>query len=405
MRKFMAYKAFWSGYDDRWFEPGDWCLIENNNALKEDDKPGLVGLLYEQVGSMEDFSLLEFGPMLDWDKLKSGDRVLVHRVGAVGDLVQAAPLCYELAERGVTIVFVCEDSFDIALPIMGAYSEGVQFERRRRRDYGITPVEVDWVVNLESTIEASHDATPILDLYLQRTKNPPDLLCDPKQRMPGGKYFQKAQQVIREYLFGYEGGEFYDVLISPKAGAAIRSIPALQHLPGSFFAEHDCAIVGIREVAPVYPCPVLPRLEPKQLYYLMANAMLFVGCDSGLAHLAYWMGTPLVAFYNLVDWRARLYPADHTCIVDLTMLCPMAPCWWHNAYCPLLSSDNSQVDKCAATLYLDENAVAQLLEARFRAGSSGHLLVNGTELAGVPDYVRSKKGLRNAQGGPYIPHA
>ncbi len=405
MQKFVCHTPFYSSVEQRWFNRGDWCLIENNNVLREDAKQPSTGPSLEQFGTWHDFTFAEFAPMLDWNKLKPGDRVLVHRIGGIGDITHAMPIVTELAERGAVIEFCYKQDYKIIEPFL--FPPGCQYSVRSRQSYGVIPVEADWTVNLESCVEANMKPVPVLDLYLERTKNPPEALLDPANRLQGGKYITQARANIAAYLEANPPGdhETYDVIIASYASAPVRSVQALDALPDAFLRKHSCALIGVPQPIHTAPLPVYNMLEPARYYDLLMNAKLVVTADNGTSHIAYWLGLPMISIYAMIDWRARLYPAKHVCIVNCTDLCPMAPCWWQNMICPLLMAANEQVRSCNALLYLASQKLAELMEIRLKPGDKTFLEVAGKDLAGVPDFVFQRKGLRNADGSPYTPHA
>ena len=405
MQKFICHTPFYSKNEGRMFERGDWTLIENNNVMNEDGKTPSTPVALREVGTFTDFSFTQFAPTLDWGKLKAGDRVLIHRIGGLGDITHAAPIVYELEERGAVIEFCYRPDFTLLEPFL--FGTECEHSTRSRQDYGVVPVEADWTVNLESCVEANDKPIPVLDLYLQRTLNPPAALLDPANRMTGGKYITKCRANIEAFLeeANIEPGEQHDLVLSPYSTGPVRSAHTLANLPTPFLREHSAVMIGVAEPVHTSPIPIYDKLEPARLYQMLLNSRLVVTADNGVSHLAYWLGLPMIAIYSMMDWRARLYPSKHVCIVNASDLCPMAPCWWQNMICPLLMGANMQVPVCSALMYLASSKIAELIAMRIKPGDKTFLEVNGASLAGMPDFVVHRKGLRNADGSPYEAHS
>lgn len=399
MQKFVCSTAFWNGYDERRTLPGDLSFIEDNNCHSEDGKVPALREALLPYGVFYDFSFTEFAPTLDWDKLKPGDRVFVWRAGGIGDIVQTAPLCHELLDRGAVIIFGMGDNCDLALPIIGGKQAG--FSIIRRKQLGVAPPECDWTVTLEGCPEQSLSARHISEVFVTRTRNAPDVLLNPLQRMPGGKYFETARLFVSEWLESEPGeAEQYDLILAPNASAPIRSVTPLEALPEAFLKQYNAAMIGATAFYPATPIPVFNKLPDAELYRTLLSAKLIVCGDSGISHLAYWLGVPMVAFYSVINWRARMYQARHVCVVDCTDLCPMAPCAWHNVICPLLASGGVAVNACSAMLYLDTAKIADLLASRI-GRRDGFLCVPGLDLAGLPALIQSQKGIHLPDGTLY----
>jgi len=390
VNRFTASQPIYCAYFRRQLQPGNWALIEDNNIHTEDGKKPALSQLLAQFGRVEPFSLLEFAPMLDWEQVQAGDRVLIWRSGGGGDILESLPIVYELQERGARVVYCCED-YEFATALLG------DVERRHRRDFGMVPIEVDWVVSLEGCVEASTEPTHVLDLYLRRTINPPADLLDVANSLPGGKYQVMAREIAADFIADREPAATYEVILAPYASARNRCIPLLENLPEAFLKQHTFAVVGSDPPPIVSDYPALGKMPVAELYQVLLNARLVVTTDNGLSHLAYWLGVPLIAFYSVVDWRARMHEAEGVCVVDLTDACLLAPCWWHHpGQCPVLANGGEQVASCYATCYLQADKLAQLISHRLEA--TDFQMVAGRELAGVPDYAKANKGLRYPDG-------
>lgn len=393
MFKLTATKRFISPFYGRWLDPGDWLLIEDNNVLSEDGKRPALGRAFHDFGKLEQFDMYSFAPQLDWNQLKPGDEVLIHRAGGIGDIAETLPIVYELRAQGAGVTLCSEDRFDSVLPLLGSPPV------RRRGDYGVEPVDADWMVTLEGIPEQCMGPTHTGDLYVERTLNPPDRLRDPAQKQPGGFYFEAAQSVMADWLEkNAVDGPDGEVVIASKASAHNRSIPLLERLPDAFNAAHDIVSIGLAGAIAASQRPIYDRLPTPQLYHLLKSAKVVVATDNGISHLAYWMGCNTIAFYNLVDWRARMYPAEHVCIVDLTDGCPIAPCWWHDPMvCPALMEGGARVGVCLATCMIDSERLAALINDRIASPGKFKLLM-GRDIAGIPAGMRAAKGLHPAKG-------
>ncbi len=118
----------------------------------------------------------------------------------------------------------------------------------------------------------------------------------------------------------------------PQRFAALADALALRGLPAGILAGPGEEDLGARvSSAGRAPLPVLgPSLDPAGLAALLSRARLLVANDSGPAHLAAAVGTPVVVFFGPTDPGRTAAVGAAVRVVDRYVFC--SPC--HREVCP-----------------------------------------------------------------------
>ena len=360
-------KPLWIAFLHRYVNPGEKLLIENNNVLREDGKNPGGGAQLSQFGEIAPFSVYTLAPRLDYALLKEGDKVLVHRAGGIGDILWMLPFVFEMQDRGAEIYLSCAERFRSVQPLFGP---------TKSVDLVMHPVselpKFDWMFTTEGAVEMYKEPVQYLEGYSDRAANVPEEIKNiDNYRDKDSKYIKRAVDNWHnspEYTSLVHTDEF-DILFAPNASSPIRSAPALVGQIKRLESNHTVRVLaGTNQPISFAESAVYGALPGEQFVDMVERAKLICGVDSGVAHLAFWLGKPLIAVYGPIDSAGRL-PKDieRVTVVNASDLCPLGkPCWWHNIFCPLGMSYGKQVPFCAALGALSPKAIVELVELKLR---------------------------------------
>jgi ADP-heptose:LPS heptosyltransferase len=302
-------------------------------------------------------------------------RILVIRPGGLGDMIILLPVLRALRARfpGAEIDLVCEKRNVDVLRLRGLEARAMPYDSNpvrflrglRRRKYDVA-VDTEQFHNFSAIFGLFSGAPVRIGFKVNPIRNPLySHLINYELDGPEGKQFMRLLEPlgIADASWDLEGemretelslpGPIQDQLrsVAPPAGFAVlnpgsstvyKVWPAerFAKLAGRLYAECGLAVVltGSRKEAKLSEalagrmreakCPVVSlagRLTLAQTAAVLKQARLFVGCDSGLSHLAVALGVPSAVIFGPSDHRKWGVQKAHHAVVRKVL--PCAPCF------------------------------------------------------------------------------
>jgi len=302
-------------------------------------------------------------------------RILVIRPGGMGDMIILLPILRALQARfpAAEIDLVCERRNVDVLRLRGLEARALPYDsnpvrflhRLRRRKYDVA-VDTEQFHNFSAIFGLFSGAPVRIGFKVNPIRNPLySHLVNYELDGPEGKQFMRLLEPLGIVNASPDGegdmreadlslpGPIQDELraVAPTGGFAVLNpgsstvykvwrTERFAELAGRLHAEYGMAVVltGSRKEAKLgaalagsirdMKCPVLSlagRLTLGQTAAVLKQARLFVGCDSGLSHLAATLGVPSAVIFGPSDHRKWGVQNARHAVVRKSL--PCAPCF------------------------------------------------------------------------------